>query len=112
MPTEAMEREAEILAEEPYDASDRKTINDAKKKSAREERKRLEFVKAMMDLKEGRKWAYDQLVFCKVFSTPFLQGSVDGTSFNCGMQNWGLRFISDITSAAPDRYIEMMKENK
>lgn len=107
-----LEREAEILAEEAYDASDRKTINAALKKAAREERKRLEFVHAIMKLKEGRKWAYDQLVKCKVFSTPFILGSIDGTSFNCGQQNWGLQFLADITNASPDEFVLMMKESK
>lgn len=107
-----LEREAEIVSYESYDASDRNTIKKATKAAALAERKKLEFVHAIMTVKEGRKWAWEQLVKCKVFSTPFILGSSDGTAFNCGQQNWGLQFLSDITIASPDEYILMAKENK
>ena len=112
MVDEARIAEAELIAEKPYDASDPEQVNNARKKSGRRKKENLDFIRAMMTIPDGRKWAYEQLVKCNVFSTPFMHGSTDGTAFNCGMQNWGLQFLADITTSAPDKYVDMLKENK
>lgn len=104
------EHEAARLAEEPFDASDPAAVNRARKKAARLERERLQFIQEIMDKRHGRRWVHELLVKAKVFSTPFLHGSTDGTAFNCGAQNLGLQILADITLAAPDKYIVMMKE--
>lgn len=99
----------EELPEEGYDTSEPQEVNKARKKSGRTRAERLEFVKAAMTHEQGRAWFYDILVFCKVISTPFRESPYE-TSFNCGMQNVGLRLMQDIQDAAPQAYLQMVTE--
>lgn len=104
--------QAEDELEQSYDTSDPKQVNDSRKKSARTRADRLEFVKAAMGTPQGRSWYYDILVFCKVFNSPYISGDPYSTTFNCGQQNIGLRVLDDIQTAAPEQYINMIRENK
>ena len=105
------ENEATELLEEAYDTSDKESVNKARKKSARTRADRLQFVEAAMSHEQGRAWFYDLLLFCKVFRTPFDEDPYM-TAFKCGEQTIGLRVLDDIQTAAPDRYITMISENK
>lgn len=97
--------------EEAYDTSDPKQVNTARKKAARTRADRLRFVKAAMEQEEGRAWFYDQLVYCKIFSTPFSEDPYI-TSFKCGQQECGRRILADIQDSAPAEYLLMIRENK
>lgn len=97
--------------EELTDTSDAQQINKKKKKEARTRADRLHFIEAAMKHPQGRSWFYDTLVACKVVGTPFRSDPYE-TAFNCGMQNIGLRILSDIQTAAPDEYITMIRENQ
>jgi hypothetical protein len=105
--------EAQLIEEkeETYDTSDREQINKSKKRSARKRADRLKFIEAAMTLEEGRAWFYDILVFCKVFQGPFCDDPYR-TAFLCGEQNIGIRILDDIQTAAPDKYLQMIAENK
>jgi len=103
--------QAEAEQEESYDTSDKESVNKARKKSARTRADRLEFVAAAMSHEQGRAWFYDLLLFCKVFRTPFDEDPYM-TAFKCGEQTIGLRILDDIQTAAPDKYITMVSENK
>lgn len=95
--------------EESYDTSDQKQVNKARKKEARKRADRLKFIEAAMSHEQGRAWFYDMLLFCKVINTPYSDNPYD-TAFKCGMQNVGLRILLDLQDAAPDRYLDMVKE--
>ena len=105
------DRIQEIVAEEeqekPYDASDPVTVNTARKKESRRKGKRLEIIKAIMDLPQGRRWMYELLTKCHVHSTPFVAADPYSTAFQAGEQNIGLQLLVDIIQAAPDRYVTM-----
>lgn len=103
--------QAEQELEQPYDTADPETVNKARKKAARTRADRLQFVEAAMSHEQGRAWFYDLLVFCKVFRTPFDEDPY-ATAFKCGEQTIGLRVLDDIQTAAPDKYITMISENK
>jgi hypothetical protein len=45
-----------------------------------------------------------------VFSTPFRAGATDATTFNLGMQNFGLGLLGEVMSDSPDEYLTMQKE--
>lgn len=94
-----------------YDTSDKEQVNKQRKRSARKRADRLKFIEAAMQHEEGRAWFYDILVYCKIFHTPFNEDPYI-TSFNCGMANVGIRLLDDIQTAAPDKYLSMINENK
>lgn len=97
---------------ESYDSADPAQVNQARRKAGRRRAARLQFVKAMMDVAEGRAWIYGHLERCHIFATPFMQGDPHATSFRCGEHNIGLRLLADIMDAAPDEYVLMVKEGK
>lgn len=106
------QNQANEEVETPVDTSNPEEVNKARKKYARTRADRLEFVKAAMDLKEGRAWLYDLIVRCHVFRNPFVTGDEQATAFKCGEQNIGLMILDDIQTAAADKYIDMIRENK
>lgn len=104
------ETEAYIAAEEPYDSSDKASVNAARKKAARLERERLEFTKSIMETPQGRAWMLDLLSACKIMGNPVVQGDTHFTYYHLGEQNIGKKLMQDIDNAAPEEYILMMKE--
>lgn len=104
--------EAEFLAEQPYDAGDPVAVNNARKKAGRERRAELDFTKAIMELKPGRKWMFDLLTECNIFGSPVVAGDTHFTYHNLGQQNIGKKLLQDVTESAPDEYVLMMKESR
>lgn len=102
--------EAREMAEEPYDASNSKQVNAARKKSARRNKKRYEVVNALMQHKDGRRWIYEILERCHIYTTSFVQGDPHATSFREGERNVGNSLLIDILTAAQDEYTLMMRE--
>ena len=109
MSNEILENQIIEETTESYDTSDAKQVNRARKRDARKRADRLKFVEAAMTHEEGRAWFYDMLLFCKVINTPYCDNPYD-TAFKCGMQNVGLRILLDLQDAAPERYLDMVKE--
>lgn len=102
--------EAEALAEKPYDTADPQQVNSARKRSARKDRERINFVAAVMESKEGRAWMWGMLTRCRVFDNAFVPGQPDATGFKLGERNVGLFLLQDVMRAAPDAYSIMAKE--
>ena len=102
--------EAEMLAEQPYNAASKKEVNDARKKEARLRKEELSYVNKIMSTREGRKWMLNMLNICKTFTNPIVAQDTHYTYHNLGEQNIGKKLLQDINDAAPDQYILMMKE--
>lgn len=103
--------EAEDNLEKPYDASDEAAVAAARKKGGRNRRARLEFIQAMMDLPEGRKWLWEIMQKCFVFGNPVVQSDSHATYFNLGQQNIGKLILQDVQEF-PELYIRMVIEAK
>ena len=101
---------AEEAEERDYDAGDPEQVNKARKKAGRNKAEKLRVVEGIMSVPEGRKWLYEILKRCHVFSTPF-QNDPYATAFNCGEQNIGQMLLADIVAAAEDQYVVMCREN-
>lgn len=104
--------EQEMLLEEPYDASDKKSVNNKRKKAAALERERLDFVAGIMSLPQGRKWMFGLMTDLNLFGNPIVPGDTYATYHNLGAQNFGKKLLQDINLAAPDDYVKMMKESR
>lgn len=104
--------EAEKVLERPYDTADPQQVNTARKKAARKDRERLDVVRGLMTLPEGRAWLYGLLDRCHIFENVFVPGQPDATGFRCGERNVGLSVLADIMAVAPDEYATMCKEAK
>lgn len=104
------EEKPDPFAETPYNASDPKQVNTARKRAARKKKEELNFIKAIMELKPGRKWMLDQLTTLKVFASPIVLGDTHLTYHNLGEQNYGKKLLQDINDCAAEEYVLMMKE--
>lgn len=103
--------EAENNLERGYDASDPEQVNQSRKKAGRNRRARLEFVEGMMSLPQGRRWLWEIMSKCFVFSNPVVQGDTHATYFNLGQQNIGKLILQDVQEFA-EFYVLMVKEAK
>lgn len=106
------EDDGEQSAENSVDTSDPKSVNAARKRSARKRAEQLEVVKALMAVPNGRAWVYDLLSFCHLHEQPFIPGAPDSTAFRCGEMNVGNRFLADIQECSPQEYLTMLQEAK
>lgn len=112
MAEENTETDGADIADKGYDASNPAEINLARKKYSRKKANRLEVIKALMDLPQGRAWMYDLLEFCHIYHTPFVAGQPDSSAFRAGEQNIGQKILADVVEASPDGYLSMCKEAK
>jgi hypothetical protein len=103
---------AELETAQPYDTSDPKQVNTARKRAARFRRERLDEVRTIMGRESGRAWVYGHLESCSIFSTTFTHGDPHASSFKEGERNAGLRLLADVMEAAPDQYVVMVREGK
>lgn len=103
--------EAETILERPYDASNPAEVNEARKKSGRKKRNRLDFVQNCMGTSEGREYFYDLMESCSIFDNPIREGDPHGTYYHLGRQSVGKQLLADAMQF-PLLYMEMMSENK
>lgn len=96
---------------EGYNASDEKSVADAKAAAGRYQKRLDTAVAEMLNSPNGRFWIWDLLKRCNILSTPFRPGDHDSTSFGLGGQNIGIQLFAQISRASPDLFGLMMKEN-
>lgn len=95
-----------------YNASDKKQIAKARKKSELNDALKFDVIKDVMSSAAGRKWIFGLLESAHIFHTSFVQGLPDRSTFNEGERNHGLMMLADIQSAAPESYLHMIREAK
>jgi hypothetical protein len=65
----------------------------------------------VLSTENGRRFVHRLLGEAGVFRTSFVMGDPNGTAFNEGSRNTGLRLLSRVMADAPDQYFKMLKEN-
>lgn len=101
-----------IFDEPAYDAADNTTVNIARQQATRDEADDREVIVAMMDQEKCRKWLYDLLVRCNIFTTPYTAGDPYQTTFNAGCQYIGQMILADIVKHAEEQYVHMCREGR
>lgn len=92
-----------------YNAAERKKIRAAEKRARIEEAARREVIKSLMSGTAGRSWVYDILLRAHLFEPSFSDNPLV-MAFKEGERNFGLALFSDIMTACPQYYIQMMEE--
>lgn len=98
------------MADESFDLSDPKSVEKRKKTARDELLQRKETIKKIMGMEDVRKWFYELLVTTGIGRNPFSSDALL-MSHSCGEMNIGLQIRSAIESAAPELYLQMMREN-
>ena len=68
-------------------------------------------MRTIMGTPLGRKWMFEMLSFCGVGISSFSSDALE-TAHREGKRTIGLRLMTEIYDACPDRYTEMMKESR
>lgn len=90
-------------------AADRKAIRAKEKQAAIAAASSQAVLNVVMSTVEGRRFLWDFLASCHLFSTTFT-GDALTSAFAEGERNVGQRLLSDIMVVCPDQYIQAMRE--
>ena len=93
-----------------FNPNERKDVRKAEKLAEIADAARIAYTRRIMSEVEGRQWMHNLLLRCHVFSTPFVRGAPDLTSFQCGEQNIGYQTFYDVVTHASAEYVLMMQE--
>lgn len=102
----------DIEREQPYNAGDPEEVAKQAARAARFKIARAEVLTNIMGTVAGRAWVHDLLVFCSIYGDPVIPGDTHLTYRNLGMQNVGKMILDEINTAAPERYLPMLREAK
>jgi outer membrane protein TolC len=92
------------------DVSDPKQVERRRKDIRQAALERNETIKNVMQIQGFRKWMYEILLSARIGSNPFSSDALL-MAHSCGEMNVGLQLRSAIESAAPELYLQMMREN-
>lgn len=95
--------------EKPFDAGDPQDVRRRIAAGKRREAGNKVVIRQIMASSEGRAWIYGFLSMCHVYQNPFSENALK-MAFMCGEMNVGQRFMADIISAAPEKYLDMLSE--
>lgn len=98
--------------EPQFDASDDKTVSNARKKMARVKQKRAAFIREMMNTENGRLWVYDILVMGHIAGPVHTPGDPYATAYKDGERNIANKILFDINEFAPEMYMQMLKDGR
>lgn len=96
---------------EVFDASDPAKVADRKKRWDRIEAQRMNGLRQIMESPDGRVWMWDLLAWCHVWGSPF-NADANVHYFNSGMQNVGLKIMSELASKFPKAYLKLLEEGE
>lgn len=102
----------EVETEEPYDSGNRRHVQKkAKVTKLRENHDRM-VLRQIMGSREGRAWMNHMLLSANVSvaaANPFSQNPYEMAKA-CGRMELGQELLVAVVAAAPERYLEMLKE--
>lgn len=96
--------------EDAYVTADR-TSAKQRTKAAELEQARKTALRELLSTAHGRRFLWDELSFCAVFSATYVPNSFDRTAFNEGKRTVGNRLMADIVRWFPSSYLTMTTEN-
>lgn len=93
-------------------AADPQKVKERATKAKLRERQSKEDLISILSSKQGRRFVWGVLKFCRVNELSFVAGRGDMTAFNEGMRNVGQKITADIFTADPQIYVTMQIEAK
>lgn len=96
-------------ADAPFDLGDEQDVKDRDRAIRAGNISAQQTMRTIMGTPLGRKWMFDLLAFCGVGISSFSSDALE-TAHREGKRTIGLRLMTEIYDACPDRYTEMMKE--
>lgn len=100
---------ADLNAAKSYDPSDPAQVAEREKQAQIRQLGQERMLREQLSTPAGRNFYWDQLAACHVFET-ISPGDEATTNYLLGERNVGLRIMSDIMRAAPESFIQMLKE--
>lgn len=91
-------------------AADPEQVKQAAQKEKTGRARDLNDLRAVLAMREGRRYTWRQLSDCGVFRSSFTGNST--TFFNEGRRDVGLRLLADVMEAQPEAFLLMQQEAK
>ena len=92
------------------DLSDPMQVADRNKELRSRESGVKGVVKGIMSTPTGRRWVYDFLVKCHLYTNPFSGEKPLTTAFMCGEMNIGQQLLAEVQATCPQQYSIMIEE--
>ena|SRR5690348_16905418 len=92
-----------------FDANDPEQVRKRQSKANRREKANRDVLANLLSTPDGRAWVWGWLESTHVFAVSF-DPDPYVSAFREGERNVGLRLISQVTTVAPEAYIQMMRE--
>lgn len=102
--------EAEEALEVPFDASDPKQVNEARKKAGRGKKKEREVLAALMSHTDGRTVMFGSIK-CVLDGSPLVPGDPYSTYYNLGQEHRARELFKDIAKVCPKEMVLMLEEH-
>jgi hypothetical protein len=97
-----------MTEEKNYNAADEAQVKESVKRQKSFRDRELNDVRHVMSSKEGRRFFCRYQKLCRVHEVSFTGNNT--TFFQEGERSVGLRMLADLNEAAPELYIEMLRE--
>jgi hypothetical protein len=94
--------------EETYNAANEDHVAQAEKEARDKRERELMDVREILESKAGRRFFSRYLRICGIYKTSFTGNNT--TFMREGERSIGLRLLAEMNEAAPDLYIEMLKD--
>ncbi len=107
----SMDAESMMELSQPYDANDPEQVKDQRIRLAKRERTRLDAVRKIMIMQSGRKFLWELMTQCNVFTNPIVKNDTHMTYFLLGEQSVGKKLLADCEKFT-ELYLLMKTENR
>lgn len=90
-------------------SDDAREVRNQRRRSRIRRRDQLAILARLMAEPVGRAWFYDFLSACHMYHTSFATNAL-AMAFSEGQRDVGIKLLADVIEAAPDLYLQMLKE--
>lgn len=94
-----------------YNPADEQQVNERSAKKKFDHKAKQQFLRDILKDRQGRDFFWDLLSMAGIFHTSFNPSNAV-TAYNEGRRSLGLQVLADITAAAPEAYVTMIKESQ
>lgn len=94
-----------------HNAADAGQVKEARRKEKEQRRNELKDLVHLLKDPVFRRFAWRMLGFCKLNQTVFTTTDPVQLGYNSGKQDVGHFLLSEITTAQPESFLQMMQEN-
>lgn len=103
--------EEDRMAAKPYNSSEEKDVNNARKAAALREANELETIRTLAQYENGRELLFD-FIKCAITGVPTVVDNINATYFNLGQEHKARDLFRKFIKASPKDFVKMVEEHQ